>query len=358
MIKEEKPFTQKELDNLLGIPANSYLKKPAKEKHADFVGIDPFPNISASLLNSKDIIQYILTTGMVDPFIPENIRGATYTCCFSGEYIYWDVKRIKHRDISSKEKGLIIKPNSVVFLGIKGIFFLPEYMVLRFNLRVKNVYKGLLLGTGPIVDPGYVGQLFIPLHNFTSNEYFITIDAHLIDIEFTKLSKNNKWNLNKNTNLGKIVNSLDFTNITYIAKYFEEGRIIDNYIDVSLVGDSSFCKKDAETIFINSSAEEEIEKNKELQKRTNDKIKELDHFKTFLTITIVSVVIAAVSLFASTGWYFSKATDLSEAAEKIENQKSIIEQQLNDFNIYKRDTKEIIDILERRLHILEIKTSK
>ncbi len=26
------------------------------------------------------------------------------------------------------------------------------------------VYKGLLLGTGPIVDPGFVGKLYIPLH--------------------------------------------------------------------------------------------------------------------------------------------------------------------------------------------------
>lgn len=31
-------------------------------------------------------------------------------------------------------------------------------MVLRFNLSVSNAYKGVLLGTGPIVDPGFEGS--------------------------------------------------------------------------------------------------------------------------------------------------------------------------------------------------------
>lgn len=75
---------------------------------------------------------------------------------------------------------------------------MPDYMVLRFNLSVSNAYKGLLLGTGPIIDPGFDGNLFIPLHNLTGNEYIIKRGAPLIRVEFTKLSRHPIWN-NKKT---------------------------------------------------------------------------------------------------------------------------------------------------------------
>ena len=108
-------FTREDLKALLEIPANAYLTKTAEEKYADFSKIDPFPDITASLLNFKDIFQYILTTGMIDGFVPENLLGATYTCEFSGEYIFWDDKRIKHKQSLSTDGELTIEPNSIVF---------------------------------------------------------------------------------------------------------------------------------------------------------------------------------------------------------------------------------------------------
>ena len=48
------------------------------------------------------------------------------------------------------------------------------------------VHRGLLLGTGPLVDPGFGGKLLIPLHNLTSSEYNIDTTEALIWIEFTK----------------------------------------------------------------------------------------------------------------------------------------------------------------------------
>ena len=54
------------------------------------------------------------------------------------------------------------------------------------NLRIKHVHRGLLLGTGPLVDPGFGGDILIPLHNLTSDPYRIRGDEGLIWIEFTK----------------------------------------------------------------------------------------------------------------------------------------------------------------------------
>ncbi|MDR0472410.1 MAG: hypothetical protein LBH43_01895 [Treponema sp.] len=346
-------FTDDDLKALLDISSNKYLKKTAEEKYADFSKVDPFPDVSDALLNSTDITKYVLTTGMIDPFCAKNLSGATYTCEFSGEYIFWDANKIKHKQTLSKDAELPIKPNSIIFLGIKPMFNIPEYMVLRFNLRVKNAYKGLLLGTGPIIDPGYTGKLFIPLHNLTSNEYCIKNDATLIDIEFTKLSYNDKWDLKNYSKLESIVNPLDFSNVSYIPKLFPEKRDTmekySGYIDESLVNDPDFFKKNRDTPFISSSIEEEIRKTKKIQKstenkmeETENKIKELDHLKGLLTITICTVIFAAVTLFVATHSYFHNAREIPETIKKLEEQQKTIKQQKN-----------YLDILENRIQMLE-----
>jgi hypothetical protein len=125
-------------------------------------------------------------------------------------------------------------------------------MVLRFNLQVQNVYKGLLLGTGPIVDPGFVGKLFIPLHNLTSNEYKIKSNAALIDIEFTKLSASEDWVLPNTTNQSKTVEALDFRIVPCFSKTIKPYRILDEYIKKALQGTPNFRKNDDE-IIVNSS---------------------------------------------------------------------------------------------------------
>jgi len=343
-------FTQNDLDVLLSIPANSYLKKPAKDKYEDFKQVDPFPNIQDALLNSTDIVKYILTTGMIYPFTPEKLAGATYTCEFSGEYIFWDVHRIKHKKILPEDEELSINPDSIVFLGIKPIFYIPEYIALRFNLRVKNAYKGLLLGTGPIVDPGYVGKLFIPLHNLTSNEYRIKFKADLIDIEFTKISRNVNWDIKSDKTLMNFVNSLDFASVPYIPKLFDRPTSdmdsYDSYIDKSLTADPLFAKKGTETPLVNSSIGEKTEEFNNMQKTTNKKIKELNYLKTLLTLTIATVIFAGVTLFASTCQYFSREKKLSEAMQIINRQREEYEKDKADFD-------KLIIELQNRINDLE-----
>jgi deoxycytidine triphosphate deaminase len=138
---------------------------------------------------------------MVEPFMPEKLESATYICDFSGTYLWYDGKGKEHYERDKDE--LIIKPNSITYLGISTKFRIPLYLILRFNLQVKNVYKGLLLGTGPIVDPGFEGNLFIPLHNLTSNFYVIKKEAEIISVEFTKLNIKDNWKIPKRSSLFK-----------------------------------------------------------------------------------------------------------------------------------------------------------
>jgi len=206
---------------------NPYFAKPAKERYEDFKNTDPFPEIPQALLNYEDILKYVLTTGMIDPFEPEpkpeqepeqsKLSGAIYTCDFSGKYFYWDNEG-KYHTGSAAGEGLTLLSNSITFLEIKQYFRIPSYIALRFNLRVHHVYKGLLLGTGPIIDPGFIGRIHIPLHNLTSNEYVIKKDAPLINVEFTKLSHNPIWDIEPCSKHKKIVQDLNFSGIQYRKK--------------------------------------------------------------------------------------------------------------------------------------------
>lgn len=172
-----------------------------KKKFKKYGSLDPFPSIEPSLLNSADIYDYVEKTGMIFPFYPENLKPASYGIRMGGEFVYWEnrEKKVEGRleDIEEKDSDgdivFTLKRNSIAFVGLEPVFRFPDYIAGRFNLKVKHVYQGLLLGTGPLVDPGFQGKVFIPLHNFTCNDYKLKIKKPLIYMEFTKLSINKRW---------------------------------------------------------------------------------------------------------------------------------------------------------------------
>jgi deoxycytidine triphosphate deaminase len=159
----------------------------------EFLHKDPFPEISQALLNSADIEDYVTKTKMVDPFDPKKLKSASYEVGFEGTVYYWDEHGEPVIENLNKEKTFKLPKNSIAFLFTKTKFRLPDYMAIRFNLKITHVHRGILLGTGPLVDPGFEGNLLIPLHNLTTNDYIFMVGEGLIWVEFTKLSENSKW---------------------------------------------------------------------------------------------------------------------------------------------------------------------
>jgi deoxycytidine triphosphate deaminase len=151
---------------------------------------DPFPSIPAALLNSADIRDYVSATGMICPFRDDssNLKPASYEVALLGRYVYWDENGNRRDEVIEAGDDFILKANSIAFVTLEPMFRLPAYIALRFNLKITNVYRGLLLGTGPLVDPGFEGRLSIPLHNLTTNDYTLRGGDGLIWMEFTKLS--------------------------------------------------------------------------------------------------------------------------------------------------------------------------
>ncbi|MDZ8091094.1 MAG: hypothetical protein RMZ42_04015 [Nostoc sp. DedQUE05] len=142
----------------------------AEDRFKIYRSLDPFDDIEPALLNSAHIYDYVAATGMIYPFDPENLKSASYEVKVLGECVYWDEEGQKVVQNIKEGDQFFLRPNSIAFVTLEPMFRLPDYIALRFNLKIKNVYRGLLLGTGPLVDPGFVGRLSLPLHNLTTNE--------------------------------------------------------------------------------------------------------------------------------------------------------------------------------------------
>jgi hypothetical protein len=79
-----------------------------------------------------------------------------------------------------------MEPNSIVYVSTAESLNLPYYIAARFNLRVKWVYRGILLGTGPQVEPGFRGNLSCPLFNLTDRPVKISLSDEFATIDFER----------------------------------------------------------------------------------------------------------------------------------------------------------------------------
>lgn len=165
---------------------------------------DPyFSDIPPALLNAGHLATYAVATGMIEPFDRSKLtKPATYLVSAEGPVRYRNeqghverfylTKDMKKRETESCVRDYVrLAPNSVCFLTLEPTFRMPSYIAARFNLMIKDVYRGLLVGTGPLVDPGFQGKISIPIHNFTSQEYYISAGDGLVYFEFTKMSWKN-----------------------------------------------------------------------------------------------------------------------------------------------------------------------
>ncbi len=174
--------------DILGFVASP---EAADARADEFFERDPFEEITPALLNGADIYDYVRVTGMIFPFEhhEESLKHASYGIPFLGEVHHIDGKNNYRRVTIEKGAFFVLEKNSIAFVAIKTHLRLPRYIAMRFNLQIEHVHRGLLLGTGPMVDPGFNGRLLIPLHNLTAEDYRLRGGDGFIWAEFTKLSK-------------------------------------------------------------------------------------------------------------------------------------------------------------------------
>jgi deoxycytidine triphosphate deaminase len=121
---------------------------------------------------------------IADDFEPKNLRPAAYTLRIGPKFVD---SRGRVGQLDDKKKTYFkMEPNSIVYVSTLEKLDLPYYIAARFNLRVKWVYRGILLGTGPQVEPGFRGYLSCPLYNLTDRPVKIEYGQDFATIDFER----------------------------------------------------------------------------------------------------------------------------------------------------------------------------
>jgi hypothetical protein len=199
----------------------------AEGRYRSYRNSDPFPSIEPALLNSADIADYARVCGTMFPFPleKESLKGASIEIPFLGDLYTYKGGEREHTKIEKAQK-YTLDPNQIYFLHLSTILRLPNYLAARFNFSIRHVHAGLLLGTGPLVDPGFTGQLLVPIHNLTSSKYEIMGGEGLLWFEFTKISPIAKWRSNtaSTARLGEFVEFPDDKKKQSLASYLSKAQ--------------------------------------------------------------------------------------------------------------------------------------
>ncbi len=340
------------MTNIAKTPTNAKSDTDADKKFQKYRSLDPFPGISPALLNSADFIDYILVTGMIYPFDPLNkkvIKSASLELDIANEVLYWDEKGERtYKPESTKNESIVFRKNSITFVTVNSMFRLPDYIALRFNLQIRHVHRGLLLGTGPLVDPGYEGRLMIPIHNLTENDYTIDPYKGLICVEFTKLSPNQKWDNSTSISFDRV------------------GEYKSNEGKKDRLGFLELINKHVPQLKVQSSLDSTLVA---AQQATNNAKDEIENLKRRLNVfSIVSVAVIAgiifqvFSLISDTNKYISDAKNTyMDQLNKPENSivldinKADYEKIKTLLDEQKKEYDSRIRMLERDIYLLNLK---
>lgn len=144
---------------------------------------DPHPEEHGLLLSDR--IDELCNVGLIisSGYERQFLKPASYTLTVGEPYLDSNGKQQR---LSKIGDSFVFKKNSIVYVSASEEFDLPYYIVARFNLRVHWVYEGILLGTGPQVDPGFRGRLSCPLYNLTNLDITIKRGQPFATIDFEK----------------------------------------------------------------------------------------------------------------------------------------------------------------------------
>lgn len=318
----------------------------AQQKYREFRNIDPFPGIPCALLNSADIIDYVEKTAMINPFyIGEDfLKPASYSLQLSGAYIYWDSKeKMVQGNLENKGDFFTLRRNTVAFVSLDSKLRLPHYIAARFNLQIKHVHRGIILGTGPLVDPGFTGDLLIPLHNLTNNDYNLYYNEQLIWMEFTKISNSSEFV----QNMGNVIKGKFFP-----FKESSSGLPPTEYLKKAsphsaIVNSISFLIEEEKKV---------LEQTQETQQTAETVLGKVQDTLSKFNIGVIATIVGfLLSIFALLGFFLnltnSTKNDYKEFKKEIQEKKydqeiNQLKQQISTDSISIRQMKTQLDTLK------------
>lgn len=124
---------------------------------------------------------------LIDPFVDDEkfLKPASYHLRLGNRC------RVNGKDdnLSVGKPTLKIPPHGIAIVRTLEEVNIPGFLIARWNLKVKKVYKGLVWVGSLQVDPGYSGHLFCPLYNLSNEEQRLEYRESLFTIDFVRTTK-------------------------------------------------------------------------------------------------------------------------------------------------------------------------
>ncbi len=120
------------------------------------------------------------TLPLIDPFVSENLQVASYKLSLGNQYRLRD----KVEYLNDNHKVLTIEPHGIAIVTTHEWLNIPAFLIARWNLKVRMVYRGLVWVGSLQVDPGYQGFLFCPIYNLSNIKQQLVYKETLFTIDF------------------------------------------------------------------------------------------------------------------------------------------------------------------------------
>ena len=146
-------------------------------------GIDLTSNIGGVLLKSD--LENLCNADMrslplIDPVNGDDFQAASYKLSLGNQYRAED--DVKY--LSNDQRVLTIPPHGIAIVTTYEWLNIPSFLIARWNLKVRMVYRGLVWVGSLQVDPGYQGFLFCPIYNLSNIEQKLVYKETLFTIDF------------------------------------------------------------------------------------------------------------------------------------------------------------------------------
>lgn len=146
-------------------------------------GIDLTSNLGGVLLKHdlKNLCDAnIRSLPLIDPVNDDNFQVASYKLSLGNQYRLGD----KIDYLSDSQKVLTIPRHGIAMVTTYEWLNIPSFLIARWNLKVRMVYRGLVWVGSLQVDPGYQGFLFCPIYNLSNIEQQLVFKETLFTIDF------------------------------------------------------------------------------------------------------------------------------------------------------------------------------
>jgi deoxycytidine triphosphate deaminase len=138
------------------------------------------PTEENGVLLSDRIRRYCKEYQLIWPFDEDKLlKPAAYDLTVGRNY-----SKLGNIEALSEGKDLEIGPYQVAIIETYETLNLPEFLIGRWNIRIKLAYKGLLWVGGAQVDPGFRGHLCCPVYNLSTELVRLHFRDELASIDF------------------------------------------------------------------------------------------------------------------------------------------------------------------------------